>query len=445
LYDFYGLAHVNPEEYLRYVIFKVTGETLVIKNKALIAKIKAGNYQVLDALLEVAPKNLASIFLRYKPLFLAMKSLSKNKTFFNSLRRQSVYAHEPKAEDYLNTVTSKIETGDFKKREFMSRLEEYPVWRKIRLAHALSARLSMGDSVMYKVRNGKSWVTDYHTNTTEKKIDWYDWALGKTIESISQHVSEDVKGRLVYIPSEIHYALPATEKQFTGNVPSNTYVELDGDAMFGVHWYDGDNASRVDIDLSLVSAGGKIGWDAGYRTGNRDVLFSGDVTAAPRPKGASELFYVSKELETPYIVLANHFNFYPDRPVECQFVVSCERPNTRNFDRNYALNPNNIVLSENVTINKKQNVVGLVVPVDGKTRVYFNESGLGNSLTAKDFSMLEKTRDYLLNACLNTLELRTVLESAGCNVVGEIPDGDYIDLSPAALTKTTIIDLFSDN
>jgi hypothetical protein len=108
-------------------------------------------------------------------------------------------------------------------------------------------------------------------------------------------------------------------------------------------------------------------------------------------------------------------------------------------------NPNNIVLSENVTVNKKQNVVGLVVPVDGKTRVYLNESGLGNSITAKDSSMLEKTRDYLLNACLNTLELRTVLETAGCNVVSEIPDGDYIDLSPAALTKTTFIDLFSDN
>ena len=42
---------------------------------------------------------------------------------------------------------------------------------------------------------------------------------------------------------------------------------------------------------------------------------------------------------------------------------------------------------------------------------------------------------------VNALPLADVLEQAGAAVVDEKPEGEFVDLSPEALTKSTIIDL----
>ena len=81
--DFYGLMPTDPVEFLRYVISKLTDESLLIKNQYLITKIKESSGKHLDDMMKQAPENLASIFLRYKPLFLAMRSISKHKIVFN--------------------------------------------------------------------------------------------------------------------------------------------------------------------------------------------------------------------------------------------------------------------------------------------------------------------------------------------------------------------------
>ena len=111
LYDYYGVVPSEPVEFLRHLISKLTNESLIIKNKYLIDKIKASNGKFLDELLKKAPNDLASIFFRYKPLFLAMKSISNNKTFFNQLRKKANTLHKPLPEDYLNSVTEYIKYG----------------------------------------------------------------------------------------------------------------------------------------------------------------------------------------------------------------------------------------------------------------------------------------------------------------------------------------------
>ena len=59
----------------------------------------------------------------------------------------------------------------------------------------------------------------------------------------------------------------------------------------GVHWED-VKRNTIDLDLSLINCHeGKIGWNASYRSTEKSVLFSGDITSAPKPKGASEFFY----------------------------------------------------------------------------------------------------------------------------------------------------------
>jgi hypothetical protein len=53
-----------------------------------------------------------------------------------------------------------------------------------------------------------------------------------------------------------------------------------------------------------------------------------------------------------------------------------------------------------------------------------------------------QARSYLINSVKSSLGIRELLISAGVNVVDQKPEeGDYIDLSPEALDKTTFLGL----
>jgi hypothetical protein len=463
LYDFYNLAPSEPVEYLRYVIGKLTGESLLIKNSYLITKIKAVNSKDLDNLLKLAPKNLASIFLRFKPLFLAMKSVSANKSFFNRLRKQASYMHEPMPEDYLNTVTSKIVHKDIKLSVFKKNLENATIFRKIRLAYALNSRLSDGNSIVYKVRNGRGWATDYkwmYDGFSETIIKLLDLV----VSSIASDMSKSVAGKTILIPSAVHYSLPATEKQFLGNIPSNSYVSVPHDLVIGVHWTDtskpnkkrdswyGDYDNRVDLDLSLISLYSKYGWDSYYRSTERDILFSGDMTSAPLPNGASEFFYVKNMTREAKLLYVNYFNFR-EEGVSCKLIVANEKVvggfSGDRFRANpYMVDVNNILLSTNVKLTKKQNLLAMIVGVDGENRVYFTNTSIGDSITSKNDDVTKKVNDFMCRTSQNVIELKDVLEKAGATIVSEKPVdmteedlANFIDLSPENLDKSTIIKL----
>jgi hypothetical protein len=449
LYDFYNLAPSEPVEYLRYVVGKVTGESLLIKNDKLIALIKASDAKVLDSLLPLAPQDLASIFFRFKPLFLAMKSISKNKTFFNQLRKAANKLHQPMPEDYLNSVTAKLSAGTLKKAELIYKLESASIFRKIRLAYALNNRLNAGKSIVYKVRNGRGWATGFDWNG-DKGVTGD--ALDVVTSSIAEDMRENVSGKTIYIPANVHYALPATEKQFSGNIPANSYVSVQEDLLVGVHWFDlADNRKterghwygyegRVDLDLSLLSLDSKYGWDGYYRSSSRDILFSGDVTSAPKPLGASEFFYI-KNLTEAKLLMVNYFNF--DEPgVDCKFIIASEAP--KNLHQNYVVDVNNIVASANVKLTNKQNVLAMIMGIDGESRVYFTNTSIGNSITSRNSDVTRMVNEHMASTCLNTIELAYVLEMAGAKIVSEKPteeEGEYLDLSPESLDKSTIIKL----
>ena len=364
LYDFYNIAPSEPEEYLRFVILKLTGESLVIKNNKMIAAIKKADAKVLDGLLTSAPENLASIFYRYKPLFLAMKSISRNKTFFNRLRKDAVALHEPIYADALATVTSDIKRGAFQLKKLAKDLPKYSVWRKIRLMYALQNRLVLDGSIVYKVRNGKAWVTGYDKGNID--LAQVADALLTTMQAVGDDLRPKVDGKVFYIPEGIHYTVPATQKQMVGNIPANSFVEVGGDLIVGVHWYNG--ANRVDIDLSLIDFNGKFGWDGDYRSGSKDILFSGDITDAPLPNGATELFYMNKGVTNPKLIHANYYTYDKDYPVDCQLVVASKKAkfNGRQRTGAYVINPSNIIISQQVKVDKQSNMVGMVMAEEGK-------------------------------------------------------------------------------
>ena len=147
LYDFLGLFPENPVEFLRYVIFKSTGQTLLIKSPELIQSLRNSNNLNIVKLFNDYEKKyglekLAEIFYRFRPLFLSLRTNGRMKTVVNRIRKLALKYHKPLPEDFLNSITAKIKNGErvseVKLEEELSRVS---IFRKIRLLSALQYRL----------------------------------------------------------------------------------------------------------------------------------------------------------------------------------------------------------------------------------------------------------------------------------------------------------------
>ena len=289
---------------------------------------------------------------------------------------------------------------------------------------------------MYKIRNGKSFAKEAHVMNKLK----YKTILYKVLDSISKDIEPNVKGKKIYIPEHIRFALPATEKQFTGNLPSGTCVEIDKDMIAGIHWED-VKSKTIDLDLSLINQDGtKYGWDSSYRADDRGILFSGDITAAPKPRGATELFYVKKKNMQSYIMFVNYFNYCSETPVPFKIVVA--KKHLKSLESNYMIDPNNVLSIAQTQIDKKQMILGLLVVTTDKCRFYFSESAMGKGITSSGNDYVQHARNYLFNYYKDSINFNKILEKAGALVVQEKKDID-IDLSPENLEKDTIINILT--
>lgn len=442
LYDYLGLFPENPIEFLRYIIYKATGKTLLIKNMATTEEIKAKkNLDILTLFLKYKRKygleRLAEIFYRFKPIFLAFKTNTKLNSIINKIRKLAKKYHKPMKEDYLNEITAKIKKGiAIDENKLNSELDRVNTFRKVRLAYALKYRTKDDvESILYRIRNGKGYATDFQFNkkTTAKKV------LDIVMDSIIEDIKPNVKGKKIYLPEYVHYALPATEKQFTGDFPSGSYVSIPKDMIAGIYWKN-VGGHRIDLDLSIINAGEKIGWDANYRTDDRNILFSGDMTDARKSKGASELFYVRKQALNSHILLVNYYNYEEDIEVPFKIFVAKER--VINLKQNYMVNPNNVICVAKTKINQKQKILGLLVTATNGCRFYFTETYLGRSITSSGSEFVDHSRKYLFDFYRNTINLNDILVKAGGKLITNKDKCD-IDLSPEVLEKDKIIKLLS--
>ena len=448
LYDKLDIFPEDPIEFLRFCIYKATDKTLLIKDKATIAKIKelispdikikkvASITKLFTKYKEThGLEKLSEIFYRFKPLFLAFKTDKKSRAIINKIRKLAVDHHKPMKEDYLNNVTAYIKDGTLIKYDrLIEELDNVNTFRKIRLAYALKYRTKKSDAILYQIRNGKGYATKFEFN---KQVE-ANRALGIVLSSIVKDIRPNVKDKKIYIPNYINYALPATEKQFIGCFPSTSYVSVSSDMIAGVHWTN-VKGNRIDIDLSMLNTV-KFGWDANYRSEEGDLLFSGDMTDAPEPNGASELFYVKKQKPNSFLLIANYFNYNADVPVPLSVFIAKQQ--ISKMSKNYTVDPNNTLCLAKTEIDKEQKILGLLVSTEEESRFYFLETNLGKAISSSNTEFMENSRKYLVNYCTNSIYLKEVLEMAGAKLVKDKERCD-IDLSPEILEKDQIINIFT--
>ncbi len=432
----------DPKEFLRMLIEISTGNSLLIKNPATISAIKMGDNEdkIFTAFFTYKKtfglETLAHSFNRFKPLWLAFKSYDLLKPEINKIRKLAKKHHKPMKADLLNDITAMISRRDsIPAAEFYNALHKASNFRKIRLLYALENMKDRHSEVVYKIRNGKSYATTRDLSKFDSRV--LESTIMLTREALVMSLEKKLGGQFVKLDSNLIYALPATEKQFLGSIPSGSYVEITGDAVVGIHWKNIED-ERVDLDLSLIDMGGaKLGWDGSYR--NSGVMFSGDVTDAP-DEGASEFFYFRGIEDGTYLLNLNYYNAMDD---EAPFDLIVGSFDGEKIPLNYVMDPNKIAFQTSSKV-KEAKVLGLVKVEEGKAKFYFSEANVGSqrSSTASEAAMIQL--QFLKNSLKNMIPLRDILLEAGATLItlpSDLVKCD-IDLTANNLEKDTILSLF---
>lgn len=441
LCDELGIAPNKKFDLFRYIMYKTTGSTLIIKNKASINAIKKSNTQFdFTRLSEKQLIGLASIFYRFKPLFLAFKKTyngsyyystavtSKNAATINKIRRMAPKYHTPLPESVMATMLGKVHDSTV----LVETATQMNTFQIIRLMNTILERLNHEDEkAMYIVRNGKMFVAE--SKSYSGMVMYYMSVFNILKGELASRLSE--KATYVKYPQNMVLACPTSEKNFVGNLPFGTYMDLkDSDSFVGIYWREewGTN----DFDLSVLDLNGnKIGWNSSYYTQNQDIVYSGDMTSA-RPE-ATEIMLFKKGAPNGSVMV----NRYCGRDGSKFRFFGGVEPNMR-LTRSYMVDPKFIKFSADVVSDTTQQTIGLLN--DGK--FFVMALGSGNSIVSYQKGSTQNERYYasVLKA-KSYLKLEDVLPLAGfidVDSVEELPeDAQVLDLTQ--MSRDTLITLFS--
>lgn len=506
LYHKYNIMPRNPEEFLRLLVFELTKMTLKIQNKETIKALrnsdKAQALKMLKSYIDASAFGyvyLSSIFLRNKNLFLSLKvknnevHIKKDKeiqkeinALINKLRKLAQTNHKPLGANLLDNLTNSnavVDLEDLKKA-----LDNTTLFREIRILNGILYRLYGREDIVYKIRNGKSYVSTLKPRTSS-----YVLRLETIKTTIEKHlidrISDKVKGKTICIPNNVVYAAPTSEKQFVGNIPNGSYVEMPrlNDIVYGVHWNNlpctkesksdswygevSSDEERVDLDLKTMNENAMFGWDAKYRSDNGSILFSGDVTNAPLPQGATELFYVGKQFGRGAFLIMLNLYTPNSADIPFEFMVANASANSSEIRKNYMVDPNNIIEKINFKMDKgeRQKTLGLIT-IEDNIKLYFGEFNVGGDSniygysTARINNITKGAYNYLLTYNDLQIKLNDILKDAGAQIVDKPTidvvnlsldeNGDKvittttqpvdIDLSLNSITKDTLINIFGN-
>ncbi|MBP5564928.1 MAG: hypothetical protein J6X45_04315, partial [Lachnospiraceae bacterium] len=274
--DRLGIHPRSGLEMVRWMVYKATGNALLIKDRKTIETIKANagtiNFGIFsnEDLVE-----LSKVFFRFKPIFLAFKASAWNKKAVNDIRRMADKNHVPMKEGFWQTVLGDEEHFD----EIERRVGEITSFKIVSLIQTINERILLhinGGKNAYFIRNGKAWVDQNGINKFGFNVGY----LGKVRDILYRELVKrlSTKAGVVRFPVSIDIACPVSEKKFAGNLPYGSAYKMSNHNYFGIYWEESDGTR--DFDLSFCDKRGlKIGWNANFRSGE-EVLFSGDMTIA---------------------------------------------------------------------------------------------------------------------------------------------------------------------
>lgn len=414
--DMYNVLPLDTMEFFRYIIYRSTGESLLIKNKESISKIKESNFNPSVQFNNFGLDKLSEIFNRFKPLFLAFKN--KCPKTINKISKLSKSNHKAIVSNPLNKVTySKLKEEDF---HWLDNATSFSLFKAL---SACYSRMNGQDTFVYRIRNGKSWVKE----GSNKKV------CKENYKTLLMYLKRrfDLSDKNIFIPKNVKYALPTSEKMFVGNIPTGSIFSGKKLAT-GIYWENSWGAR--DLDLSSLNIGGKIGWNSYYSQNNGDLMYSGDITSAPN--GAVEYMYANVGLKAPTLIINNVFNGKED----CGYKIIVGKGDK--VSKDYMMNPNNLLAEVKCNSVQKQSIIGMMIPGKNKQRFVLLNFGAGNCRVSGNSEISNMFTKGLYQQWKNPLTFNKVVKELGAKIVSD-REKSNIDLSLSSLEKDSFVKIFN--
>lgn len=433
--DEYGVYPTDKFDLLRYIVYKVTGESQIIKDKNIITRIRYGKSFDMSKLDYVALQDLSSIFYRFKPVFLGLKhNDQKNKTVINKIRRMAKLNHSAFYPGFWETLTHIPYSEEFVIGRIIN--DKPTNFKLIQLIQCCTENIlnymSEDKYNMYTIRNGSVYF-----KKSERKKDMREWwdslrsilyneltiRLGSKFNTLSQKV-------YVKLPSNINLTCPSSEKTFVGNIPYGSNCELAKNNIVSIYWRN--EWGTHDFDLSYTDyKGNRISWCSDYH--KNDVVYSGDMTYAD-PEAAESIMFKNNVHDGIFYI--NRYNGAPNS----KYIFTISQNNINVLPKNYMVDPNTIKFqADMVSSDKRGSMLGYVC----NKQLYFCSLDVSNDRVNNIAPDVYK--DVLHRKAVSFLNLEMVLLDSGFNIYTEDiqieDDASIIDLSE--LNKDTIIDFLT--
>ncbi len=427
LWDARGDCPAEGEEFLRFAVYKATGSLLLIKSPEAIASLKAHAADLKTDWFSLHPGLVAAcakVYYRYKPLFLALRANPLFRSPVNRMRKLAVKLKEPAHPGPLDLVTCG-RTRDA--GAILRELRKVSTARKVALINAIRRRRQGAAHAAYVIRNGKVWIGDQ--GAAPELAQEIEEAC---MEALLADLRPRVEGRSVFLPDNPDYAFPASPRQFTGFIPFNSVYRLPKSVLCGVHWENilvNGQESRTDLDLHLNSSTVNCGWHVQWseecsvlRTEAR-VLFSGDMTDAPRRKGgASEVFFIGEGIRDATLLV--NLNNYTANGA-CPFRLLLEGTSEEQISR-ASLVGRNLDMAIPLTIEGTSMCLGIIdCASDGGKRFVFASGAMARGIVSSYSGVSEGFAEHVRASASTCLTLREVLGRAGAKINDKDEDAGW--------------------
>jgi hypothetical protein len=429
----YALLDILPnsaDEMVRFVVYQITGDTLLIKNRELIAKISYGYsstdmVKIHNQMVRFGLEELSSVFFRYKPLFLALRRGTIMRKLVNKLRKLANKHHKPFVAGYWETILTK---KDFDVQELIAKSKTISNFKLVRLIKAIDVKSSRSNSKFFLIRNGKTFIKSNDNNVVPSRLLWVREILMESLINNIREKTTMLDFNRVKLPTNLRLAVPTSEKTYVGNIPFGSYIiPSKSNSIFGINWFGDDGAQ--DLDLSYMDLkGNKMGWNSSYYNEERSIVYSGDVTRA-NPE-ACEYMFCKKGLADG-VIYVNAYCAKPDSKYRFfigqtndDFTVSRETPSENMID-----------FSAPMSITGEQ-CVGFYV--DG--HIYFSDLNQGNNRVSSTSRRMIETIEHFVSTKDSFVYWDEILTLAGCKIVVDDEECD-VDLSDGDVS--TMISLLS--
>lgn len=343
----------NGDDAVRYIVYKATESTLLIKSKEVIDAVKLYHNRLPEVRFFEKHKGvLAQVFNRHKRILLACKKNHSLRSVVNEISRLSKKGHVPVKEPVAKNLFSRLMKGESSWEEIEKILLKVDIRDKFKYLNLTEFKLSFPSNDAFVIRNGKIFTKPVVLSENNRQV--ISNLRELVLYSIHANLAH-LKNKNILLDEFVDYGLPISAKQMVGNLPFGTTYEWEDDqASMGIHWKDSWGAS--DLDLSTVDENGnRVGWGGRAAYGRSDILFSGDVTSAPN--GAMEFMTTGKR--TKFGLFVNIFSGIEGS--KCELVIG-----KKGYDSKQWIDE--VYIREATTLNSKGMILGFVS--DGKFVVY---------------------------------------------------------------------------